>query len=294
MQAFILSCYNSSSHLFADSATNAVENGTRVSGYSVIEATYYALATLDLLSALQPVVWQETANSIFTLQDESGGFACRPGVCTTHDGFFGYNIMQILGNTEIINVDALVNFLDARQVADTSRWWEYGAFTNLPVTIGQDTDFTYPNLVTSYYAIAALAACGRLGVVNEAALIQFVSLMKNMSSNLYSYAAGNEKAEHIGTAFLLALDQFFTNDNAIDYSTAATALLARVEVGNFNEGRRAPVNHTLSSACEMVWGLAEGERLDELTAATRARLRDFINLHYVTNESAGGFALTRL
>ncbi len=293
IQSFVTSCYNFSSHLFSDAATNAFEHGFRVSGYSVIEATYYAIATLDLLSALTPLVWQATANAILDLQDASGGFACRSGLCTVHDTFFAYKALELLGNEDMVNTGTLGSFLDGRQASDPSRWWEFGAFTNLPSTAGDDADFSVPNLVTSYYAVATLAACGQLTVLNGAGLVQFMNLLKNISSNLYSYAAGNERAEHVGTTYLLALDQYLTEDSSINYSSAGTALLARVEAGIFNEGRMAPANHTLSPACEIVWGLSKGGRLGELTTAAKEKLRVFITSHLVALNSLGGYALTR-
>ncbi len=294
VQAFALSCYDGTSHLFIDDATNAVETGVRVSGYSAIEATYYALATLDLLDAFTPSAWQPTANALLALQDGSGGFACRPGLCTTHDAYFAYTALQLLGDAGLANVDALASFLDGRQASDPARWWEYGSFSNLPAATGEDTDFTEPNVVTSYYAVATLAACGRSSILNEEALVQFMGLLKNMSSNLFSYATGNERAEHVGTAHLLALDQYLTGESSIDYAAAGSALISRLDAGTFNEGRKAPANHTLSAACEMVWGLAEGGRLAELSVVTKEKLRDFISLHLVTASSMAGYALTRL
>ena len=294
VQAFVQSCYNASSGLFADAATNAVENGTRVSGYSAIEGTYYAFATLDLLGTLLPANWLSTVNAIDALQDVTGGFACRPGVCTTHDAYFAYKALELLGGTSSVNIDALASFLDGRQISDVDRWWEYGAFTNLPSTVGHDTDFTDPNLVSTYYAVATLAACGRLGTLNEAGLVQFVGLLRNATSGFFSYSAGNDRAEHVGTAFLLATDQFLANDGDINYAVAGTALLARLEQGYFNEGRRAPSNYTLSAACEALWGLAEGNRLPELSTGAKKSLHAFITSYYVTSGAMGGFALTRL
>ncbi len=294
VQAFVLSCLNDTSHLFADTAINAIEHGIRVSGYSTIEATYYALAMLELFGALQPPEWQETANALIASQDGSGGFACRPGVCTTHDAYFAYKALQLLGDAGMANVDALASFLDGRQASDPARWWEYGAFTNLPPATGEDADFTEPNVVTSFYAVATLAACGRSSVLNEAALVGFMGLLKNMSSNLYSYATGNERAEHVGTAHLLALDQYLTGDASIDYAAAGSALISRLDTGTFNEGRKAPANHTLSAACEVVWGLSEGGRLGEVSTATKEKLREFISLHLVASGSMAGYALTRL
>ncbi len=294
IQAFVASCYDGTSRLFADNATNALETGVRVSGYSPIEASYYALATLALLDVLQPSTWQATGDALLALQDGSGGFACRPGLCTTHDAYFAYKALQLIGDAGMANVNALASFLDARQASDPTRWWEYGAFTNLPPATGEDTDFTEPNVVTSYYAVAALAACGRLSVLNEDTLVGFMGLLKNESSGLYSYATGNERAEHVGTAHLIALDQYLTGDSAIDYSAAGSALISRLDAGTFNEGRKAPANHTLSAAFEMVWGLAEGGRLAELSVVTKEKLRDFISLHLVTASSMAGYALTRL
>ncbi len=294
IQTFVASCYDGTSRLFADDTTNALEIGVRVSGYSPIEASYYALATLALLDVLQPSAWQATGDALLALQGGTGGFACRPGLCTTHDAYFACKALQLLGDAGMVNVNALASFLDARQASDPARWWEYGAFTNLPPATGEDTDFTEPNMVTSYYAVATLAACGRLSVLNEDALVGFMSLLKNMSSNLYSYATGNERAEHVGTASLLALDQYLTSDGTINYAAAGTALIARLDAGNFNEGRKAPSNHTLSAACEMVGGLSEGGRLGEVSSTTKEKLREFISLHLVASGSMAGYALTRL
>ncbi len=294
VQAFITSCYSATSCLFADEATNAFEYNVRVTGYSGIEATYYALATLDLLGDFQPSSWQATADAILALQEGCGGFACRPGVCPTNDAYFAYVTLQLLGSTSNVNGDTLATFLDARQMADPDDWWEYGAFTNLPKTVGLDGDFTIPNLISSYYAVAGLAACGHQSVLNEAGLIQFTNLLRNTTSNLYSYSSGNDRAENVGTAFLLALDQYLASDGSIYYSAAGDTLLLQLESGRFNEGRKAPANLTLSAACEIVWGLSEGGRLAELTTGAKDSLQDYIASYCISTGSMRGYSLTRL
>ncbi len=148
--------------------------------------------------------------------------------------------------------------------------------------------------MTAYYAVATLAACGRLGVLNEAGLMQYMGLLKNASSNLFSYDTGNEDAEHVGTAYLLAIDQYLSGDGSITFAAAGSALLARLEAGYMNEGRKVPANHTLSAPCEMIWGLIEGGRLSELSLATKESLRTNISLYLVTAGSRVGYALTRL
>jgi hypothetical protein len=291
--AFVLSCYNPQAQMFSDSVTNAFDGDLRACGYSDIEATYYALATLSMLGHLNSSQWTGVTSTIANVRYDpaTGGFWCRPGVAAAHDSYFALAVLQLLGDSSAVAPDyhAIGDFVAAHQFTNPSQWWQVGGFYNIQNSSAVDPDFADPNAVSAYYCVSALSACGMASAFNAPELESFLNMYRNGTAGTFSLGGGYNIAENVASAYVLALQPSLPDNGQVNYTGAVNALAARLNAGKFNEGYLAPLNHTLAAACEMVWGLNASGVLDELTAATNASLRAFIASSYVAEGSMGGY-----
>ncbi|TFG28407.1 MAG: hypothetical protein EU532_05395 [Promethearchaeota archaeon] len=222
---YIMSCYNETSNLFMDNyAKRYLNTDFRANYYpltSLLQVNCYAVLSLDILGRLDSGTIDISKMVQFMwdcYNPETGGFIgqkysidlCEEFKYSTMDNsYYAILALETLGddfNSHLIELDSLVNFIQALQYANPSDT-NFGGFDNSEAPF--PTIYPYdPTLWSAYLCIKTLDILGLINTINMGAFRVYLERLYN--AQLFYFKMGNNLANEddfdiIGAAFGLQL-----------------------------------------------------------------------------------------
>lgn len=305
MLNYIMSMYNSSTHLFMDKyAYRYLDTDfTQVSYYrpltSILEVNCYAILSLGIFNALNLIDIDASIDFIWSCYNPvTSGFIGQPynpsleyyGKISTMDNtYYAIKTLDLLMDDWVPytqECNDLIQYINLLQIADDTNP-EFGGFKNDDdMSFNSLKLYTDTNMFSSYYCIKSLEIFGMVGTINHANFHEFLEQLYIVDDNFFQYMALGEPldANIVTTALGLELASItgFSSYN----ETAVTDFVFdnRNNIGIW-DGSTWIQYHELIDAFQIVRALKNIGQESRLTYTETMQIVDTITDYYFTGES---------